>query len=459
MCGVVGVVSRNYRDDIGQILCDGLVALQHRGQESAGIAWSSKEHLYVYKDVGMVHEIFNENLVRQIKSNIGMGHVRYSTIKAKPWESSQPIIHRAYDLAMSHNGQIDSSELLKSIDTGEKYIAKDKAGKRVSDSSVLFNAISLAYDGDKFDIKHLVSIFNKVKGAYSLLIMNKSSMYCIRDPYGYHPLSIGLLKDKDGIIVSSENSTIDTAGGNNVRDIKPGEIVCIDSSAQIETVGYIDNQYKSLRRCAFEHIYISRCDSTSDGVSSYRVRKKLGALLGEKFQRLGYEVDMVMPVPDSSIPYALGFYEKTKIPYSQPIIRNNYVGRSFIKPSNVSRLRTLHSKFNIVGYLIENKRIVVVDDSIVRGNTQKVLVELLKQYSPKEIHICVGSPSIRYECYYGVDIASKDELIANKFSVEIIREKLGVNSLTYLTLGELQSALGSKSENEFCFSCINGKYM
>jgi amidophosphoribosyltransferase len=455
MCGVIGVTQKGDKHNVGFLVFNGLMALQHRGQEAAGITWPYKERIFVYKDIGMVNTIFDDNLLSQMKSKLSIGHVRYPTTKTQSWESSQPILHSKYDLALAHNGHIDSIDILRELTkltTGDKNHTQ---ATKLTDSNLLLNFLATSYNKGKFDITKLIELLGKVKGAYSILLMNKFHIYCIRDPYGYRPLSLGILEDNSGLIVASESSAIKQAKGRYLREVKEGEILKLQGD-QIETLGILPKRKPISRRCSFEHVYIAKADSKMDGLSVYAVRERLGFLLGEKFKAAGSKADIVVPVPDSAIPYALGFSKATDIPYEQPIIKNRYVGRSFIEPNNGSRMEVLKSKFAIIEHLIEGKSLAIVDDSIVRGNTQKFLIKLLKSFSPKEIHVCVGSPPIRHECYYGVDIANKNELIANKNSITEIANSLGVTSLTYLTLLEMQIAFGENAKNRFCFSCITG---
>lgn len=441
-CGVFGIYAPN--ENVAKITYYGLYGLQHRGQESAGIAVSDGSSILVIKDLGLVAQVFDESKLASLSGKIAVGHTRYSTTGSTEWKNSQPI-YKTYGsktVAIAHNGNlINSEELYQELKKKRNNLSS------TSDSEIIAEMI-VNSEASSID-EAIKDTMSKIKGAYSLVILTEDKLIGVRDQYGIRPLSIGKLGDN--YVLSSETCGLDIVGASFVRDVGPGEIVTIDQDGLRSQTG-LSPAKKSL--CIFEFIYFARPDSYLCGQSLYHVRKLMGMKLAEEGPVDG---DMVIPVPDSGNSAAIGYAEKSGIPFGEGLIKNRYIGRTFIQPSQTIRQLGIRLKLNPLKDAIAGKRLVVVDDSIVRGNTSKKIVQILKEAGAKEVHMRISSPPIKCPCFYGIDTPSNQELIASTKSVEEIKEFLGLDSLVYLSLKGVIEATGCPYD-DFCCACFDSKY-
>ncbi len=442
-CGVFGIWSPE-PTQIFAFVYYGLYALQHRGQESAGICITRPDgEIITKKGMGRVSQAFDEVQQVTILGKSAIGHVRYSTFGASTLVNAQPleIISKFGQIALAHNGNLSNGKLLKAKlnDLGSIFQTN-------IDSEILLHLINRS-DARNFQ-DALYDALTQIEGGFAFVLMNGSKMYGIRDPKGIRPLCIGKTED-DKYVLSSETCGLDAVGAEYIRDINAGEMVVIDQNG-FESFKY-SNETKKLP-CSFEFIYFARPDSSIDGVDVYRVRHKSGRLL---YSQNPTEADVVISVPDSGTPAAIGYSEKSGIPYGMGLIKNKYIGRTFIKPSQELREQSVAVKLNPLKPILENKRVVVIDDSIVRGTTSRRLVKIIREAGATEVHFRVASPPVKWPCFLGIDTPNKDELIANNMSIEEIREYIGADSLDYLSLPNLKKAL---IDRDFCFGCLNGKY-
>ncbi|MBI4743325.1 MAG: amidophosphoribosyltransferase [Actinobacteria bacterium] len=442
-CGVFGIYAPS--EDVAKITYYGLYGLQHRGQESAGIAVSDGSSILVIKDLGLVSQVFDENKLASLSGKIAIGHTRYSTTGSTEWKNSQPI-YKTYEsraIAIAHNGNlVNAKELYQRLKKGGKNnLSSTSDSEVIAEMIVSSNASSIE--------EAIKEVMLKIKGAYSLVILTEDKLIGVRDPYGIRPLSIGKLGSN--YVLSSETAGLDIVGALFVREVEPGEIVVIDKEGLHSHTGLLLAK-KSL--CVFEFIYFARPDSYLYGQNLYHVRKTMGMKLAEEGPVDG---DLVIPVPDSGNSAAIGFAERSGIPFGEGLIKNRYIGRTFIQPSQTIRQLGIRLKLNPLRDAIAGKRLVVVDDSIVRGNTSKKIVEILKEAGAKEVHMRISSPPIKCPCFYGIDTPSNQELIASTKSVEEIKEFLGLDSLVYLSLKGVVEATGCSYE-DFCCACFDGRY-
>jgi len=454
-CGIAGAYSFDNRD-VSTPLFYLLYSLQHRGQESAGITTSYENSFITEKGMGLVYDVFDLNKIKKLKGSLGIGHVRYSTFGESKIENAQPFVvtHSKGSLAIAHNGNIANGKELKSA-----LERQGEAFSSTTDSEVIAKLIvrELVKKGDIAEA--IAETMKKLQGSYSLTILTNDEVIAVRDPLGIKPLYLG--KVGETYLIASESVALDPIGAEHIRDIMPGEILAISSSGKMKS----HRPFKMSRKahCMFEYVYFSRTDSVVDGVLVYAVREKIGEIMAEDDN---VEADAVMPVPDSAIPFALGYSRKKGIPYIEGLIKNRYVGRTFILPQQSSRELAVKMKLNPIKENIRDKRIVVFDDSVVRGTTSKKIVMLLKNAGAKEVHFRVGCPPIISPCFLGIDMPTKEELIASSISspdensdkaLNKIRKELGADSLKYLSLEGLLRAIG-KTENELCLGCLTGKY-
>ena len=442
MCGIIGVHGHPDATHIAQL---GLYSLQHRGQESAGICSSDGEQIHTQRAMGHVADIFTPEVIEKLPGALAIGHTRYSTAGSSVLANAQPMLarYREGPLALAHNGNLTNAVQLRS-----DLVAKGSIFQSSSDSEVLVHLIARSEAREPED--QLLDALERVEGAYSLLITVGRTLYAIVDPRGFRPLVLGRLGR--GWVVASETCALDIAGATLVRELEPGDFVRI----QGEDVDQLPSlPARPHRRCVFELVYFSRPDSTVFHRSVDRVRRALGRELAREHPAPG--ADCVFSVPDSSNAMALGFSEQAGIKLEHALIRNHYVGRTFIHPAQAGRMAKVKIKFNPVREVLQGKKVVVVDDSIVRGTTSRALVQLIRQAGAKEVHFRVASPPITGPCYYGIDTPSKKELIASSNTVEEIRQHLGVDTLGYLSLdGMLRAAEGDPAE--FCHACFSGDY-
>lgn len=441
-CGIFGIYAP--QEEVAKLTYYGLYGLQHRGQESAGIAVSDGENILVFKDMGLVSQVFTERDLATLQGHIAIGHVRYSTTGSTSWENSQPI-HRSNTsiaVALAHNGNL--------INIRELREGLEKEGsifESTSDSEIIADLI---IHSKKNGIKEaLKDACFKLRGAYSLVILTEDKLIGVRDPYGIRPLSLGRLGEN--YVLSSETCGLDIIGAEFIRDVLPGEMVIINGRG-IKSEMFTQDVYPSL--CIFEFIYLARPDSSLYGKNVSDARKRMGRALAREAP---VEADLVVPIPDSGNSAAMGYAEESGIPYGEGFVKNRYIGRTFIQPSQTIRQLGIRIKLNPLKEVIGGKRLVVVDDSIVRGNTSKKIVQMLKKAGAAEVHMRISSPSIRYPCFYGIDTADRRELVAASLSVERIKDFLEADSLKYLSFKGLVEAV-ERPRSEFCLACFDGKY-
>lgn len=441
-CGVFGIYAPGM--EVAKLTYYGLYALQHRGQESAGIATSDGKDIRLHKNMGLVTEVFAEEVLEKLHGNIAIGHVRYSTTGSSLLANAQPLSFRYLrgQVALAHNGNLTNAHELR-----DSLGAAGSVFQSTTDSEVIVNLIA-RYGQNPIE-EALMKCMIDIKGAYSLLVMTKDKLIGVRDPFGVRPLCIGKLDE--GYVLASESCALDTVGAQFLRDVEPGEIVVIDDRG----LHSIKN-LRSLRRalCIFEFVYLARPDSNIDGLNVVQTRREFGRQLGRECP---IDADIVIPVPDSGTAAAVGYSEETGIPFEEGLMKNRYVGRTFIQPSQEMRDLGVRLKLNPIKNVVAGKRVVMVDDSIVRGTTSKKIVEMLRKAGVKEVHMLVSSPPVLHPCYYGIDTSARAELIAAQYDLEEIQKHIGADSLHYLSLEGMYRAAG-KEPDFFCSACFSGRY-
>jgi amidophosphoribosyltransferase len=445
-CGVFGVFGHPEAANLAYL---GLYALQHRGQESAGIVASTGNDLNQYKAMGEVEEIFQPSVLAKLKGSSAIGHTRYSTAGDKALLNVQPIMIDCNKgkIAVAHNGNLTNA-----LEHRRKLEHRGSIFQTNSDTEVIVHLIARS-QARNFPAA-LGDALNQVEGAYSLLVLTPDEMYAVRDPRGFRPLALGKIVTADGNeswVAASETCAFDLLNADYVRDVEPGEMVRVSRSG-LESIRF--SAGKPHQFCIFEHVYFSRPDSTVFGRSVNESRERLGRLLAREHP---VEADMVVPIPDSGVPAAIGFSAESGIPFRMGLIRNHYIGRTFIEPSQAIRNFGVKLKLNPVRNLVAGKRVVLVDDSIVRGTTSQKLVRLMRDAGAKEVHMRISCPPTISPCYYGVDTPTKEELIASSNTPEQICKYLGADTLGYLSLSGLRQAVNEKN-GEFCTSCYTGVY-
>ncbi len=441
-CGVFGVYANN-PIDVASMTYYGLYALQHRGQESAGIAVADGEKIDIHKGLGLITEAFKQDDLEKLKGHIAIGHVRYSTAGGKGIENAQPILasSKMGPIAMAHNGTLVNADVIKELleDGGQIFHTS-------TDSEVI--SCLIARSAKKGFAKAVVDAMSAIRGSFALTIMSKDKLIGARDPHGIRPLCLG--KIEEGYVLASESCALDAIGAELVRDIDPGEIVIIDAEG-VHSYRYSENT--QCQTCAFEYIYFARPDSRIDGLEVHTTRVKAGEQL---FKEHPIKADLVIAVPDSGIPAAIGYAKASGIPYDTGFIKNRYVGRTFISPSQEIRERAVAVKLNPLKVNLEGKSVILIDDSIVRGTTSKHLVESLRRAGVKEVSFLIASPGVKYPCYFGIDTPYRSELVAANNTVEEIRDMIGADYLGYLSEdGVYKSCEGKEG---FCMGCFNGVY-
>jgi amidophosphoribosyltransferase len=447
-CGVFGVWAPG--EEVAKLTYFGLYALQHRGQESAGIATSNGKKLTVYKDMGLVSQVFSESALESLRGHVAIGHTRYSTTGSSSWRNAQPTLGRTASgtVALGHNGNLtNTAELLEMLrsqypDQSENEIT----GGNTTDTAVL--TALLAGNPDNSLEGTAMELLPKVRGAFSLVFMDEQTLYAARDPQGVRPLVLGRLNS--GWVVASESAALDIVGASFVREVEPGELIVIDENGLRSMI------FAKPKRagCVFEYVYLARPDTAINGKNVYDARVDMGKALAREFP---VEADLVIPTPDSGTPAAIGFSQESGIPFGHGLVKNAYVGRTFIEPSQTIRQLGIRLKLNPLKEVIKGKRIIVVDDSIVRGNTQRALVQMLREAGAKEIHVRISSPPITWPCFYGVDFATRAELIATGLAPDDVRASIGADSLGYLSK-EGMIAASEQKESELCTACFTGEY-
>jgi amidophosphoribosyltransferase len=441
MCGVFGI--RSTDRDVARISYFGLFALQHRGQESAGIAVSDHGHLTVLRDVGLVTQVFTEEKLRGLHGDVAIGHTRYSTTGSSHWTNSQPLVHhgRARTVALGHNGNLVNAAELR-----DQLAADGVKLKTTSDTEVI--AALIANDPAPLELATARAIA-QLQGAFSVTALAEGKLLGFRDPHGFRPLALGRLDDD--WVIASETCAFDLVGAEVEREVGRGELVIIDDEGCRAVQAVPENEGGAL--CIFEFFYLARPDSRLAGVEMHGARVRMGERLAEEAP---VEADLVLPIPDSGTPAAIGFARATGIDFSEGLIKNRYVGRTFIQPDQGLREQGVKLKFNPLAEM-KGKRVVAIDDSIVRGNTTRQIVAMLFEAGAAEVHVRISSPPIISQCYYGIDFADEDELIAARRTVEEVREYIGATSLAYLSLEGLQAAT-RRPEATFCRACLTRDY-
>ncbi len=432
-------------EEVSKLTYFGLYALQHRGQESAGIAVSDGARIVVYKDMGLVPQVFDESVLNTLRGHIAIGHCRYSTTGSSVWANAQPTFRftGGRGLALGHNGNLTNTlELAAMLDEGPG--GRDALAS-TSDTDVL-TALFASRRGSLADAA--ASVLPLVRGAYSLVFMDEQTLYGARDPQGFRPLVLGRLAR--GWVIASETAALDIVGAALVREIEPGELIAVDE-AGVRSRRFAPADPKG---CLFEYVYLARPDTTIAGRGVHATRLEIGRRLAHEHPA---DADLVIPVPDSGTPAAIGYAEASGIPYGQGLVKNSYVGRTFIQPSQTIRQLGIRLKLNPLRDAIADKRLVVVDDTIVRGNTQRAIVAMLREAGATEVHVRISSPPVSWPCFYGIDFASRAELIAGNLGVPEIRTSIGADSLGYVSLETLIAATTLPAER-LCHACFDGRY-
>ncbi len=443
-CGVFGVYSTETRD-VAHTVYYGLYALQHRGQESGGIAVAYANKIQYYKGMGLIPEVFaNGHLDTLPEGDIAIGHVRYSTTGASLLVNAQPIVFtgKCGKMALAHNGNLTNTKQLR-----EELIRDNAVFQTSIDSEVMALLINKYSDGDI--VKGVIAACNQFKGSFALVVMTADKLIAVRDPYGIRPLVLG--KSLDDTIVASETCAIDAVSGNYVRDIQPGEVVVIDGEGEHS---YFLNRENKTASCIFEYVYFARPDSVIDGCSVYEARKEAGRILAKYYP---VDADIVSGVPDSGVVAARGYSEVSGIPYVEALAKNRYVGRTFIQPDQGMRENSVSVKMNALRANIRGKRLIIIDDSIVRGTTSRKTVKMLRDAGAKEVHMMVCSPIVKHPCHLGIDMQSYSQLVGANRTEEEIGKYIGVDSIKYLTVEQLIETCKNAKLN-FCTGCFDGRY-
>ncbi len=443
MCGIFGITDNKDASRIGYV---GLFTLQHRGQESAGIVTDDHGSLRHYAGMGLVNEVFNDDVLAQLDGRNAIGHIRYSTAGSSHIKNAQPLVLNSClgVVAVAHNGNITNADALKAKLQKEGAIFQSS-----SDSEVILH-LAARYRGRTLE-DTLARNLPKLSGAYAFLFLAPGKVIGARDPYGYRPLVLGRLGKS--YILASETCAIDVAGGKVLREIEPGEMVTI-SGGRLKSRRFAPA--KKFTRCIFEQVYFARPDSVVAGRSVQTARYEIGAMLARELA--GVKADLVSGVPDSGTVYALGYAKESGVPYQTVFMRNHYTGRSFIQPDQRLREFTAHLKLAPIRDVIKGKTIILIDDSLVRGTTSRKIVKNLKRAGAKKVIMAIASPAIISPCYFGIDTPTKAELIANRLSLDGIRRFIGADALHYLSLPSLVEACGGGRDRDFCVSCFTGKY-
>jgi amidophosphoribosyltransferase len=446
-CGVFGIYSKEGKEIPPAYACyNGLLALQHRGQESCGIAVNDRGVISYSKDMGLVSEVFSDSILNRLNGQIALSHVRYSTSGDSVRENAQPLVMRYIKgtLAIAHNGNLTNAhELRRELERNGCIF------QTTIDSEVIAYMIARERIGAASIEEAVFRAMQKIEGSFSLLVMSPQKLIAVRDPNGFRPLCMG--KIGEDIVFASESCALDAAGAQFVRDVEPGELIAAGPSG----LKYLYNKVPAQRSlCVFEYIYFARTDSKIDGLGVYESRKEAGRLLARQSP---VEADVVIGVPESGIDAAIGYSEESGIPYQKGIVKNSYIGRTFIKPTQSERERSVRIKLNALESEVRGKRVVLLDDSIVRGTTSGRIVSMLKDAGAKEVHLRISSPPFLWPCYYGTDIPTKDELIAVQHTVEEIAEMNFADSLAFLSLDSLPGMLKGKCSG-YCDACFSGNY-
>ena len=450
-CGVFGVWAPG--EEVAKLTYYGLYALQHRGQESAGIATSDGRSILVYKDMGLVSQVFDERSLASLRGHVAVGHCRYSTTGGSTWENAQPTLggHAESTVALAHNGNLTNSAELRELMAERAADGYGSSGSEVlrgnTTDTALVTAL-LADDPDRSLEAAALDILPKLHGAFCFVFMDETTLYAARDPQGFRPLVLGRLER--GWVVASETAALDIVGASLIREIEPGEMIAIDED------GLRSQRFAEAKPsgCVFEYVYLARPDTTINGRGVHEARVEMGRILAREHP---VEADMVMPTPESGTPAAIGFAQESGIPYGQGLVKNSYVGRTFIAPSQTIRQLGIRLKLNPLREVIKGKRLVVVDDTIVRGNTQRAVVRMLREAGAAEVHLRISAPPVKWPCFFGIDFPTRAELIATGAAVEEIATSIGADSLGYISEEGMVSATHQPKAN-LCTACFTGSY-
>jgi amidophosphoribosyltransferase len=445
-CGIFGVWAPG--EEVAKLTFYGLYALQHRGTESAGIATSDGERILIYKDMGLVSQVFTESDLASLTGSLAIGHCRYSTTGSSTWVNAQPTLRptKYGTLALAHNGNLTNTGDLAEMLQHQTLMTPSKDRGATTDTEIM-TALIAGQDEKNFEASAM-SVLPLLEGAFSLVFMDEQTLYAARDRHGVRPLVIGKLER--GWVVASETAALDIVGASFVREVEPGEFIAIDEKG-IRSQRWAPQDPKG---CLFEYVYLARPDTSIAGRGVHVTRVAVGERLAHEHP---VEADLVIPVPESGTPAAIGYAKASGIPYGSGFVKNSYVGRTFIQPSQTIRQLGIRLKLNPLRDVIEGKRIVVVDDSIVRGNTQRAIVRMLREAGALEIHVRISSPPVKWPCFYGIDFASRAELIASGLAVEEVRRSIGADSLGYVSLEGLIEAT-QIAESNLCQACFTGTY-
>lgn len=444
-CGVFGVWAPG--EDVAKLTYYGLYALQHRGQEAAGISVSDGKRIVVFKDLGLVSQVFDEQVLSSLQGHVAVGHCRYSTSGGGTWENAQPVFRTTKadtGLALGHNGNLVNTRAL--YERARELGIADRNGA-TTDSDLLCGLLAHAA-ADKGIEGAVMELLPTVRGAFCLVFADENTLYAARDPHGIRPLVLGRLER--GWVVASETAALDIVGASFVREVEPGELIAIDSGG-LRSSRFGNPEPKG---CVFEYVYLARPDTTIAGRSVHATRVEIGRRLAQEHPA---EADLVIPVPESGTPAAIGYAQASGIPYGSGLVKNSYVGRTFIQPSQTIRQLGIRLKLNPLREVIRGKRLVVVDDSIVRGNTQRALVRMLRESGAVEVHVRIASPPVRWPCFYGIDFAAKAELVASGADLDGVRRSIGADSLGYVSLDSLVAA-SDQPASRLCTACFDGNY-
>jgi amidophosphoribosyltransferase len=444
-CGVFGVWAPG--EDVAKLTYYGLYALQHRGQEAAGIAVSAGTGVVVYKELGLVSQVFDESTLASLQGQLAIGHTRYSTTGGSTWENAQPTLRSTSagtSVALAHNGNLVNTGSLARMVADAGLEAQGPVS--TNDTSLVTSL--LAANPDRSLEQSALEVLPQLRGAFSFVFMDEHTLYAARDPQGVRPLVLGRLER--GWVVASETAALDIVGASMVREVEPGELIAIDEGG-LRSERFAPPEPKG---CIFEYVYLARPDTTIAGRGVHATRVEIGRRLAAQHP---VEADLVIPVPESGTPAAVGYAQASGIPYGIGLVKNSYVGRTFIQPSQTIRQLGIRLKLNPLRDVIRGKRLVVVDDSIVRGNTQRALVRMLREAGAVEVHVRISSPPVKWPCFYGIDFASKAELVANGLDNDGIRASIGADSLAYVSLDELVAAT-EQPRKRLCMACFDGEY-
>jgi len=447
-CGVFGVWAPG--EEVAKLAYYGLYSLQHRGQESAGIATSDGKRINVYKDMGLVSQVFDENTLNSMTGHIAVGHCRYSTTGASHWANAQPTLGATSDgtVALAHNGNLtNSAELMEMVVAKHGTSPRGEIAQGNTTDTALVTALLAGEEGRTLE-QTALELLPRIKGAFCFVFMNENTLYAARDAYGVRPLVLGRLER--GWVVASEQAGLATVGASFIREIEPGEFIAIDEDG-VRSQRFAE---ATPAGCVFEYVYLARPDAAINGRSVYESRVEMGRQLARENEA---EADIVIPVPESGTPAAIGYAEESGIPFAHGFVKNAYVGRTFIQPSQTLRQLGIKLKLNALEPVIKGKRVVVVDDSIVRGNTQRAVVRMLREAGAKEVHVKISSPPVKWPCFYGIDFASRAELIANGAAVDEISASIGADSLAYISEDGMIAATHQPRER-LCTACFTGTY-